>query len=208
MPSSQGEAIRERFPPASDVDRAAVLRYVAGAPLRYGEWKHLKALYKHAETAGEAEILGTLIGRLDAEPLSTSTVAPLTWPELQYPHQTRAAAVSGSTLYVATGPNRPGGGSGGDIHAIDLTNPVQPRLIGSANVRDAQALAAQGEFLYVAGRGLRIVDVSDSRRPRPIGALDMGNLPRIVSAGRYLYCLMEDSETRGGLLVVDLSDPT
>src|SRR5204863_344510 len=84
--------IRERFPPASDVDRAAVLRYVAGAPLRYGEWKHLKALYKQAETAGEAEILGTLIGRLDAEPLSTSTVAPLTWPELQYPHQTRAAA--------------------------------------------------------------------------------------------------------------------
>src|SRR2546427_305698 len=191
MPASQGEAIRERFPPASDVDRAAVLRYVAGAPLRYGEWKHLKALYKQAENAGEAEILGTLIGRLDAERLSAAAPAALPGLEIRYPNGSRAAAASGNTLYLATGPHRPGGGSSGDIHAIDLTNPVQPRLLGTSSVRDAQALAAQGEFLYVAGRGLRVVDVSDRRRPRPIGALDAGNLHRIVAAGRYVYCLME-----------------
>src|SRR5712691_5016629 len=111
MSASQGETLRDRFPPAGDADRAAVLRYVTEAPLRYGEWKHLKALYKQAENSREAEILGTLIGRLDAEELSASAAPPGFGLDFHYPDETRAAAAAGNTVYVASGPHRAGGPS-------------------------------------------------------------------------------------------------
>jgi hypothetical protein len=218
MSASQGETLRSRFPPAGDADRAAVLRYVAEAPLRYGEWKHLKALYKQAEQTGEAEILGTLIGRLDAEPLSRYAAAQQFRLEFPAFTGTCAVAASGPTLYLASGPNRytdhlPAGHPAadrarGDLSLIDLTRPVQPRSLGSVRVPGIRALATQGELVYAAGRGLQVVDVSDPRRPRVIGSLEAGRFQRLVAAGRYLYCLGEDNQSRSGLLVVDVADPT
>ena len=64
--------IRQQFPPRDEAERAELLRYAREAPLVYGDWRHLKWLYKEAEGADEPEILGTLIGRLDAAPLLSS----------------------------------------------------------------------------------------------------------------------------------------
>ena len=58
--------IRRQFPPSSSSERAAVLEYVREASLTYGDWTHLKWLYKQSEASAEVEVLGTLIGRLDA----------------------------------------------------------------------------------------------------------------------------------------------
>src|SRR5438874_329969 len=97
------ETTPSRFPPAGDAERAALLRYVAEAPLLYGEWKRIKGLYKQAEGARETEILGTLIGRLDAEPLRG--VHPFQAPQPGYlpAGGTQTVAMAGSTGYVAAG---------------------------------------------------------------------------------------------------------
>src|SRR4051794_23217247 len=102
MPPLQSEAISRRFPPVNDADRAAVLRYVTETPLQYGDWKYLKALYKQAEKQREAAILGTLIGRLDAERLSADVQQRPVWLDGQPFGEIRAVTASASTLYIAT----------------------------------------------------------------------------------------------------------
>jgi hypothetical protein len=218
MPSSRGETVQSRFPPTGDADREAILRYAAEAPLRHGEWKYVKALYKQAERTSEPEILGTLIGRLDAERLDGR--APASGFKIAFPSGTETGDIicAGTTLYAASAPGRSlvpsrggsdsGRRSSGSLCSIDLSQPVEPQPIGSTGVRDIRALAADGELLFAAGSGLRVLDVSEPRRPRPIGHLEAGSLHRIAVAGRTVYCLVEDTETPGGLLVVDVSDPT
>jgi hypothetical protein len=223
MPPREGEAILRRFPPANDADRAAVLRYVSDAPLRYGDWKFLKSLYKQAEKAREAAILGTIIGRLDAERLSggawlgplwlggqpAGQVEALFWFGARPPGEIAAVAAAGDTLYVASADHPGYSRSDGDIRLVDVSNPAQPALLGTIELRSSRALAVQGEFLFVAGRGLRVVDVSDPRRPRSIGQLDTGLLRAIDAKGRYLYALQEATgQSPGGLVVIDVSDPT
>src|SRR5204863_1372149 len=63
----EGRRIRASFPPRDDAQRRDVLRYARETPFAFGTWTHVKWLYKQAEGTGEAEILGALIGRLDAE---------------------------------------------------------------------------------------------------------------------------------------------
>src|SRR4051812_11004845 len=68
-PATSGRPRMQRLYPATNgVTRAHILSFAAGARLRFGEWQQLKWLYKQAEAAHDMELLGTLIGRLDAAP--------------------------------------------------------------------------------------------------------------------------------------------
>jgi hypothetical protein len=65
----------------------------------------------------------------------------------------------------------------GRVHAIDVSDPQAPRLLGKYNaVRGVEAFAVSGDILYiVAGAGgLHVVDVSDPAAPRRL-ALYQGN---------------------------------
>ncbi len=63
------------YPPQTTTDRTALLDFARTTPLTYGAWKHFKKLYKLAEApalAGgkpDVELLGILLGRIDATPI-------------------------------------------------------------------------------------------------------------------------------------------
>ncbi len=67
------------YPPKTSTDRATLLDFARTTPLTYGSWKHFKQLYKLAEApalAGEkpdVELLGILLGRIDAAPIPAHT---------------------------------------------------------------------------------------------------------------------------------------
>ncbi len=74
--SVDAASLVEQFPALSADDRIALLRWARETPLVYGAWKPFKALYKKAEAPAlgsdgsvDVELLGVLLGRLDAAPI-------------------------------------------------------------------------------------------------------------------------------------------
>lgn len=61
-----GDVIRQLWGRNEPAARAAVLRFAREAPLTYGHWSHWKWLYKQAEAAGDADLLATMMPRIDA----------------------------------------------------------------------------------------------------------------------------------------------
>src|SRR5688572_2179967 len=116
MKPPAGEAVRSQFPPRNETQRAAVLEYAREAPLVYGEWQHLKWLYKETERASEPEILGTLIGRLDAAP-RPKYFEPALAPRVPANADVRAAVLQGNYAYVAASAR---------LYVIDISNPAAP----------------------------------------------------------------------------------
>jgi hypothetical protein len=72
----------------------------------------------------------------------------------------RAVRLIGDIAYVGT--------SGGVVHAVDLSNPAAPTLIGSVDAGGAVSAIDAGAFQLYAGTdaGLAIFDISDPRAPR------------------------------------------
>jgi hypothetical protein len=68
-PGESDEDLRRSYPPRGPEDRRRLLRFAREANLERGQWQRLKGLYKLAESAEEPELLGVLVGRLDAAPM-------------------------------------------------------------------------------------------------------------------------------------------
>jgi hypothetical protein len=134
-----------------------------------------------------------------------------------------SVTVEGNIAYVAAGDG---------LHILDISNPVAPIGIGFYDTPDAALdLTVVGDIAYIAEAfsedenpiergGLRVVDVSDPANPNGISFYPMNpgqadefersNAPRgvqgVAVARDYAY-LTYRTERRGGLRIVDVSDP-
>ncbi len=68
--------VRCLFPPKSEAARAQVLAFARSAPLKPGNWRELKWLYKQAESTTEDDVLATLIARFDATEFAQQIEGP------------------------------------------------------------------------------------------------------------------------------------
>lgn len=111
--------------------------------------------------------------------------------------------LGGDTLFVTTS---------GDqglyrVHALDLSDPLQPRRHGGLATVGSSALAMLGRYVVVGLRDerqqvLQVAELTTARLPRPAGEFEPGRSPQAVTAyGRWLLV-----GTASGLYLVDSSD--
>jgi hypothetical protein len=196
--SAAGESSSPRYPPQGEAERAALIRYARETPLVYGAWRHLKRLYKDAEGGEEPEILGTLIGRLDAAPLAAAPPPFTPGGDFQaIPHG--SAVLRERIAYLAANSR---------LHVIDLSDPGQPRSLGECHCGWDRRVALEGDQVYVGSYGFRVIDVSDPTAPRQVGMMTTGAIVGMAAADPYLYLAIGgDQRSPGGLMVVDVSNP-
>lgn len=114
---------------------------------------------------------------------------------------------------------------GDDLLAIDLSDPVQPQILGQITIPTTApaACAVSGDLVLVARLedsgyagpvvpgGLEIVDASDTQHMQIIGGVQVGLDVRDVQvSGNFAYLACNDSAPMspvGRLVVVDISDP-
>jgi hypothetical protein len=205
MSSENSRTIRNLYPPANETEREAVLQFAREAPLAYGPWRHLKWLYKRAEETGDRELLGLLMGRMDAVPFP----APLR-PGEAPPNSIDAVwdiALAGSVACLIRGD-----WSGRALETWDMSDPVRPVRLGAFGISQAQHLDVMGSHACVlSDRYLLLVDVSDPMQPRQArtARLDLGSVAGLAAVEPYV-CVVRRSFSYYGqaqLLVVDCSDP-
>lgn len=124
---------------------------------------------------------------------------------------TRSWSDTGVTAVVADGRRAFLSTYGGEILALDLSDPAAVGIAGRLDVaeRGANALAIDGDRLYagfgVATGSLRVIDVARPDALREVGAMDLpvGAAAIALAPGRAMV------GTRwGGLWAVDVTDPT
>ncbi|MBU2567094.1 beta-propeller fold lactonase family protein, partial [Patescibacteria group bacterium] len=107
--------------------------------------------------------------------------------------------VVGDLLYVVDSTN---------LNIFDITDRLNPTLLGATSTINAQSVAVVDDIAYVAdgSAGIRIIDVSNSALPVVLGSLDMTGQTcydvKIKGNYAYLPCYSE------GVRVVDISDPS
>ena len=106
--------------------------------------------------------------------------------------------VSGNTGYF---------GNGGNLEIVDISNPVNPIILGKAVTPSVvRGVAVSGSYAYIGNgsAGLRIIDVSNPTTPVEMGSVEIGDDARgIAVSGNYAY-VAADQE---GLRIIDVSNP-
>jgi hypothetical protein len=109
--------------------------------------------------------------------------------------------VSGNLVHLAFG---------GGLQAIDVSDPAAPALLGAVAV-DARDVELADGFAYTVGDvGLRLIDVSRPERPALVGGWSGSAVNDVEVRDALAYLGTSDPLTgeTGGLVVVDVSDPT
>ncbi len=196
-------------PPVDLDDPAAVLRFAQEAPLTLGFWRYLKGFYKQAEADQNPELLGILIGRLDAAPFPGGPNQTATEQSLY--EEAWDVAVSGQYAYVLTGD------LWGDriLRVLDISNPLRPVEVHQDKVGTSGKMLLSDNHLflfpttqnYYNKNHLLALDVTDPAQPRKFRPLKMDMGMGIAMCGGHLL-LTENGGYRGqtGLKVLDVSD--
>jgi hypothetical protein len=118
-----------------------------------------------------------------------------------------ALSVTGGYAYVAAGP--------GGLRVLDVSDPAAPvEVFAQAFDSSAFGTAIAGSYLYLgAGDGLHIFDLTDPGAPQAAGFLATPDVVHDVAVAGSLAYIAESyspgdlSADRGGLRVVDITDP-
>ena len=120
---------------------------------------------------------------------------------------TRVEGVGGKGMAVALDGTRLFAGAGPVLYALDVSDPLRPRVLGSLGGFDnLRQIRVRGNFVYVVSRetGLYIVDVSDPARMRLCSRYDTVEMATGIDvAGDVAFV----SERIYGIEAVDVSDP-
>ncbi|MBN8488177.1 MAG: hypothetical protein J0M20_10715, partial [Burkholderiales bacterium] len=114
--------------------------------------------------------------------------------------------VAGARAYWTSGFDHPTGFMGA-LHVGDVSDPTDPRLLGSLELpRAAMGVAVSGDFAYVAveSAGLIVVKITNPAMPVRWGAYNTsGSAYDVVLVGNLAY--VADGES--GLVIIDVTDP-
>jgi len=94
---------------------------------------------------------------------------------------------------------------GGDdgLQIIDVSNPAKPQLASKVTANAGLAVAANGNYAYLATKGLKIFDISNPASPEKIGEFSGANFSEVTVNGTYAYVTGD-----GGVQIVDVSNPS
>ncbi|MCI0692687.1 T9SS type A sorting domain-containing protein [candidate division KSB1 bacterium] len=112
-----------------------------------------------------------------------------------------AVAVSGNYAYA---------GAGGDsLRIIDVSNPANPRQVGSFNTTlfiSVLDVEVRGNFAYLVSYfdGLHIIDVSNPTSPKEVGFFDT---PGSAAEVKVIENLAYVADGPNGLRIIDVSNP-
>ncbi|MBK8128129.1 MAG: hypothetical protein IPK53_04045 [bacterium] len=108
----------------------------------------------------------------------------------------KALVMSGQFAYVIPG---------GALSVIDVSNPCSPQTTAYVDVNNAEDVAMEGNYLYIACGldGLRIFDVQDPSTPASIATFDPGRVYDVAVRDHIAYI----AASNAGLYVLDVSDP-
>jgi len=182
-------------------DRAALLRLAREAPLAYGWWQGWKRLLKAAETRADPELLGALLGRLDAAPWPPAGGAALRANPAKL-DGVSTLAVAGDRAYAV----RMGYGATENVRVFDVSDPCAPVQTAAQNVGAVTALVLRGTQAWVfasggSGQGGRVqaFDISDPTRLPDIGTANSSITSQVVASGERLFLLVPHAfrETAG-----------
>ncbi|MEW6194405.1 MAG: hypothetical protein AB1521_04510 [Bacteroidota bacterium] len=116
-----------------------------------------------------------------------------------------AFAVENNIVYTA---------SGGILLILDISDPINPQLLGQVNTDGViNDVAKSGNHVYLAekGNGLKIIDVSNLSNPIQVGELQLsGPVNKIISNNQTLFVAeggFDEGQWKGGLRTIDISDP-
>lgn len=118
---------------------------------------------------------------------------------------------------VAVGPGRLYSVDGNEFHALDVTDPSQPRLLGALDLNPssgsaAASVAAQGAVAFVTGGGpflggfpaLRAIDISNPALPRALGGSAESGGADVFLSGSLAFV----ASYGAGLRIYDVSNPS
>ena len=190
----------------TDDNRADLLYLAQNAPFAYGYWAQVKKLYKTAEAAQDRDILGALMARLDTQPFPATPEylpTPLDASGVQYASKVR---VVGTTAYVLS---QVGSVS---FRVVDVSDPVQPRLLGQAQTGRVIDLAVHGSRAYILDGGnynqpsrIRVIDVSDPAAPRSLGHPEIAQSALNLALYGDLTLVLTNNYRNAALMVYDLT---
>jgi hypothetical protein len=204
------------YPPRTDAERAALLKFIRETPIAFGTWRGLKALYKaiEADPNAEPELLGEIIGRLDAAPLSLPKGQDVS-VELGDIRQVQQMIVRDGRLFVQGGRN-----TGNVLGIFDLTSPdvMKPRQLAQFNVTNAGWFTVCGSTMAVCsapggrrGGTLHVYDISDPTKPAKRTELPINAAGPIASSYPYVFVPCESPNSGGdgfnGLRIVSVANP-
>ncbi|MBM3286260.1 MAG: hypothetical protein FJY88_02760 [Candidatus Eisenbacteria bacterium] len=145
------------------------------------------------------------VGRLDLFDVSTAGqpgAGPRIQGGIEIPGGPVAVAVVGERAYV--------GSSGGQIHVIDVSDPLAPSLLTSLPAGKVRDLAATSDLLLGAlESGLQIYDLADPDSAAGVGSLAFAGGARSVAVSGTLAFVVWGGFGSGGsgLSIVDVAEP-
>jgi hypothetical protein len=133
----------------------------------------------------------------DGEPRNNFFSRALTWNDNAILKGARHLTVAGRFVYVA---------ADAGIVALDLDDPLKPKLLGVVPVKDARASALQFRYLFVtSAAGLEVIDVTRPESPRLVAGarVALADARRVYLARTYAYV----AAGAQGLAIVDIEKP-
>lgn len=180
----------------------STLRFVQEAPLAFGPWRELKALYKKLESdpSADPELLGALIARLDRTPL----VQPPASAEVQLGRlqSIQALAAQGTTLAIAF--NRTWNNPHLLLADFAVPDRLKPKKLATVKLaggnREVRQVLWCGPLIVVVWAvGIQIYE-PERDTLKPLAYLSQGNV-HVAAQFPYLYVVVKD-----GLKIFDLRD--
>lgn len=218
--ADRGGAAAASYPPRSEEDRDALLRFIRETPIAFGTWRHLKGLYKQVEAdaltdAADPRLLGALAGRMDRAPLASS--AGIVSPAFEGLSQIGHLAISGDRAYVL-GSSKGGWNNTDTLAVYDLAtpDPMKPRRLSSTPVRGVGRILLCGPYACVynphggwrSSTKLTLYDVSKPEQgpPEKCGSIEIGNAQQLAAVYPHLFFAGSSGELKG-LRIVSVADP-
>ena len=152
--------------------------------------------YAAVVDAEEGLILVNVDTMADGEPRNNFLKRTVTWNPDGVLDGARHVLLAGQVAYVAAAKG---------LVAIDLADPLRPKLAATVPLADARASAIQFRYLWVTtAEGVRVLDVTTLTEPKLLAAtVPLADARRLYVARTYAYV----AAGRDGLVTLDVKDP-
>jgi hypothetical protein len=151
--------------------------------------------YAYITDAEEGLILTDITTLNDREPRNNFLKRDLTWNEGGVLKGARHLAIAGDTFYVS---------ADAGIVALDMHDPLKPRLLAIVGVAEPRAAQVQFRYLFVTTKdGLHVIDITRPGTPRDVAHVALRDAHKLHVARTYAYV----ADGADGIAIVDVTNP-